>query len=607
MTATVPMVFSMEKDLSGRLEKSGAGGQGAYDFGHIGGAGRHSGKCAAREMRSFSWRVTLVDVTYSPRNYLAERIQPLPSGMPVHKYRGYRPFRLPDRLWPDRVAERAPLWCSVDLRDGNQALMDPMDPERKRAMYELLVKLGFKEIELGFPMASRSDLEFTRDVIERDAIPDDVTIQVMSPIREGMIEDTVKAIEGAPRAIVQIFNPTSVTQRNAVFRMSRAEVKALALRGAETALKLRDSLPGTEIYLQYGTESFTQTEPEFALEVHNAVLDLWRPEPDEQVRVVLPASVECYPPHEFADRIEWMSRHLAYRDAITLTLHTHNDRGSAVAATELALLAGADRVEGTLFGNGERAGNVCLITLAMNLLSQGIDPKLDLSDLDEARRVTEHCNRMPVSPRHPWVGDYVYTSFAGSHQDAISKGLQALEENKATVWDVPYLPIDPRDVGRDYQALIRINSQSGKGGIAHLMRTEHGFELPRRLQIEFASVVQERSESGGEVNAAQLLDWFTDEYRVDETAAPGTPTAGERTDTGAMLHALLHPHGKEGVVRETHVQSPSETDSARWITYLETATGSTTRWGVGIGGSKEQSLERSVRCAARRLLKAVTA
>ncbi len=535
-----------------------------------------------------------------------DRAQQHPGAMPVHKYRRYEPFRLPDRTWPDRVPERAPTWCSVDLRDGNQALLEPMDIDRKRVMYDLLVRLGFKEIELGFPMASRADLEFTRDVIERDAIPDDVTIQVMSPIRDGMIEDTVKAIEGAPRAIVQIFNPTSVTQRRAVFRMSRAEVKALALRGAERALKLRDSLPGTEIYLQYGTESFTQTEPEFALEVHNAVLELWRPEPADQVRVVLPASVEAYPPHEFADRIEWMHRNLAHRDAISLTLHTHNDRGSAVAATELALLAGADRVEGTLFGNGERAGNVCLITLAMNLYSQGIDPHLDLGDLDEARRVVEQCNRMPVSPRHPWVGDFAYTSFAGSHQDAIAKGLRALEESGSAVWDVPYLPIDPRDVGRDYQALIRINGQSGKGGVSHLMRTEHAFDLPRRLQIEFASIVQTKAEAGGEVTADQLLVWFAEDYLHEADGAPLPGPLEDRSSPRAVLDALLARHALEGSLSETQVQGP-RAGEARHVAYAEASAGTTTRWGVGVAATEEESLARALRSVARRLVAEVTA
>ncbi|SFT98315.1 2-isopropylmalate synthase [Actinopolyspora lacussalsi subsp. righensis] len=535
--------------------------------------------------------------------YPAETGKPEIPSMPIHKYRSYRPFMLPDRTWPDRKPQSAPIWCSVDLRDGNQALLEPMDLDRKRTMYDLLVRLGFKEIELGFPMSSRSDFEFTRDIIDRDAIPDDVTIQVMSPIREELIEDTVKALEGAPRAVLQIFNPTSVTQRRAVFQMSRSEIKNMALRGAETALRLRDSLPGTEIYLQYGTESFTQTEPEFALEVHNAVLDLWRPRPEEQVRVVLPSSVECYPPHEFADRIEWMHRNLAYRDAITLTLHTHNDRGSAVAATELALLAGADRVEGTLFGNGERAGNVCLITLAMNLFSQGIDPRLDLSDIDEARKITEYCNRLPVSHRHPWVGEFVYTSFAGSHQDAINKGLLDMQENSSQVWDVPYLPVDPKDVGRDYKALIRINGQSGKGGIAHLMRTEHGYEMPRKLQIEFASVVQEKVEHGGEVSSEQLSEWFSEEY----LQVNGNEVEGTTEDcANSVLDDLTGAKDAASDVREVCFQPPTGS-SGLWVAYAETTIGTTTRWGVGIGNSKDESLTRCMQSAARRLLEGSTA
>ncbi|GAA4185803.1 2-isopropylmalate synthase [Streptosporangium oxazolinicum] len=523
--------------------------------------------------------------------------------MPIHKYRHYQPFTLPDRTWPDRVAERAPLWCSVDLRDGNQALIDPMDQDRRWAMYNLLVRLGFKEIEVGFPLASRADWDFTRAVIEQDAIPDDLTIQVMSPIKDGMIEETVRSIVGAPRVVLQVFNPTSTTQRRVVFGMTRDEVKAVALRGAETALKLRDSLPGTEIYLQYGTESFTQTEPEFALEVCNAVLELWRPEPREQVRIVLPSTVECYPANEFADRIEWMSRNLAYRESIILSLHTHNDRGAGVVTTELALLAGADRIEGTLFGNGERAGNVCLVTLAMNLFSQGIDPQLDLSDIDEVRRVVEYCNRLPVSPRHPWVGDFVYTSFAGSHQDAISKGLRAMADDGATVWDVPYLPVDPHDVGRGYQALIRINQQSGKGGIAYLMRTEYGFDLPRRLQIEFAGIVQAVAENGGEVTPETMLRWFEGEYLHDADHEPADQSGGAET----ALAELLRPYGIEGALRGLHLQplgeagGGGEADPGRWVAYVEAAAGTAVRWGVGVGASREESTGRALRSAVRRL------
>ncbi len=523
--------------------------------------------------------------------------QGLRDHSPAAKYRRYQPFGLPDRTWPDRVPEHAPIWCSVDLRDGNQALLDPMDLERKRQMFDLLVRLGFKEIEVGFPLSSRADLEFTRDVIERGVIPDDVTIQVMSPIRDGMIEDTVKAVTGARRVVLQVFNPTSPTQRRVVFGMSRDEVRALALQGAETALKLRDSLPGTEIFLQYGTESFSQTEPEFALEVCNAVLDRWRPEPADQVRIVLPATVECYPPNEFADRIEWMGRHLAYRDAIILTLHVHNDRGSGIATTELALLAGAQRVEGTLFGNGERAGNVCLITLAMNLLSQGIDPGLDLSDLAEARRIVEHCNQMPVSPRHPWVGDFAYTSFAGSHQDAINKGLKAHQDSGETLWDVPYLPVDPRDVGQDYKALIRINKQSGKGGIAYLMRTEHGYELPRRLQIEFAAVVQTAAERGGEVTPAALQEWFTAEYLHEADRGADVAPDGAQ----AALDGLRAGAGRPGTVREAVFQAPEPGVREDWVCYLEAAVGPLVRWGAGTGDDRSESLGRAVRSAARRL------
>ncbi|MGO9079726.1 MAG: 2-isopropylmalate synthase [Streptosporangiaceae bacterium] len=526
-----------------------------------------------------------------------------PSGMPLHKYRRYEPISFHDRTWPEKVPSRAPIWTSVDLRDGSQALIDPMGVDRKRRMYDHLVEIGFKEIEVGFPLSCQADWDFTRHVIENDLVPDDVTIQVMTPVREGMIEDTVKALRGATRAILQIYHPTSTTQRRVVLRMSRAEVRNLALHGADTALKLRDSLPGTEIYLQYATESFTQTEPEFALEVCNAVLEQWDPSPEDQVRVVFPTTVECFPPHEFADRIEWMSRNLLYRDAITLTLHPHNDRGTGVAATELALLAGAERVEGTLLGNGERAGNVCLITLAMNLFSQGIDPKLDLSNLDETRRVVESCNQLPVSVRHPWVGDFVYTSFAGSHQDAISKGLSAYAASNSQVWDVPYLPIDPRDVGRDYQALIRINRQSGKGGVAHIIRADHGLDLPRRMQIEFAALVQERAEQGGEIAPDEIWETFSTEYLGDadnRLSFPAVPVA----DAQRALTGLLRPHELAGVIQDLHWQRPTPELSANWVAYAEVRTDERVRWGAGIARSEEEALARCLHSAVRRLLRA---
>jgi 2-isopropylmalate synthase len=494
--------------------------------------------------------------------------------MPVHKYQRYEPFHYTERTWPEKVPTKAPIWASVDLRDGNQALIDPMGVDRKLRLYQHLVAMGFKEIEVGFPLSCEADWQFTRYVVEHDLIPDDVIIQVMSPIRDGMIERTVESIVGAPRAILQVYNPTSAIQRRVVFGKSRTEIKALALHGAETALRLRDSLPGTEIQLQYAAESFSQTEPEFALEVCNAVLERWNPVATDRMRIVLPTTVECYPPHEFADRIEWVSRNLVHRDEIILSLHPHNDRGCGVAATELALLAGAERVEGTLFGNGERAGNVCLITLAMNLFSQGIDPELDLSDLDRSRRLVEECNQLPVSVRHPWVGDFVYTSFAGSHQDAIGKGLAALAESGSQHWEVPYLPIDPSDVARSYRPLMRINRQSGKGGIAYLLRSEHGLDLPRGLQIEFAAVVQGHAEGVGEVNPKQIWTWFKETYL----------TVSASDSVGEVLH------------NETQ-----RLPDGSFVAYTELRVGASTGWGVGCGGVTDEAVLASRRSAAGRL------
>jgi len=517
--------------------------------------------------------------------------------MAVHKYRCYEPFGLPDRTWPERMLERAPIWCSVDLRDGNQALIDPMGVARKRRLFDLLVKLGFKEIEVGYPTSCQADWDFTRHVIEREAIPDDVTIQVMTPIRDELIDRTVQALAGAPRAILQIYNPTSELQRRVVLRMSREEVKALALDGAEHALRLRESLPGTKIALQYATESFSQTEPEFALEVCNAVLRLWQPTPEDPARIVFPATVECYPPMEFADRIEWMHRNLLYRDAVLLTVHPHNDRGTGVAATEMALLAGAERVEGTLFANGERAGNVCMVTLAMNLFSQGVDPQLDLRDIDEVRRVVEECYEMPVSPRFPWAGDFVYTSFAGPHQDAISKGLEARAASGSDVWNVPYLPIDPLDVGRDYRALIRVNSQSGKGGVAYLMRTEHGLGLPRRLQIEFTAAVQAQCERDGEVTPDLLMRCFRREYLEPADASPRGPHAG---DPQACVDELVRPFGLSGSVLELLRQPPASELPDTTVYYAEVKVGDTVRWGVGIDPEPDEAMAASLRSAVRR-------
>ncbi|MER6028245.1 2-isopropylmalate synthase [Streptomyces sp. NPDC001851] len=521
--------------------------------------------------------------------------------MPFAKYPPYQPIGLTGRTWPGRVQRQAPLWCSVDLRDGNQALIDPMDVGRKRRMFDLLVAMGFKEIEVGYPTASRDDHDFVRHLIQSDAIPDDVVIQVMTPIRGDFIERTVKSLEGARRAVLQIFNPTSEIQRRLVFRKSREETLALAMSGAEQGLRLQDSLPGTEIFLQYAPESFTQTEPDFALEICNSVLDFWAPRARHTLRVNLPATVEVFPPHEFADRIEYMSRHLAHRDRTLLSVHPHNDRGSGVAAAEMAVLAGADRVEGTLFGNGERTGNVCLVTLAMNLFSQGVDPMLDLTDIDAIRRVVESCNQMPVHSRHPWAGDFVYTSFAGAHQDAIAKGLKA-RTTDADTWDVPYLAIDPRDIGRDYQALIRINTQSGKGGIAHLLRSEYGIELPRRLQIHFAAEMQQMCErTGGEITAAQLWLAFDERYvrpgRADTVRKQAGPPAGGPEQWSAYAADVLAAHGDKAVVQEITVLGAGE--GAEVVTaFCEVDTETGTVWGVGIDETRSSAVRAAVYAAA---------
>ncbi|GII89985.1 2-isopropylmalate synthase [Sinosporangium siamense] len=443
------------------------------------------------------------------------------SPMPFHRYRPYAPVALPDRTWPDQVIDKAPRWCAVDLRDGNQALVDPMDSDRKLKMFDLLVQMGYKEIEVGFPAASQTDFDFVRQIIEEGRIPGDVVIQVLTQARAELIERTFEAIRGAKQAIVHLYNSTSTLQRRVVFGQDREGITAIAVEGAKLCKKLAEDMGDTEIYFQYSPESFTGTELEYAVEVCNAVNDVWQPTPDRKVIVNLPSTVEMATPNVYADQIEWMHRNLAYRDSIVLSLHPHNDRGTAVAAAELGYMAGADRIEGCLFGNGERTGNVCLVTLGMNLFSQGIDPEVDFSEIDEIRRVVEYCNQLPVHPRHPYGGELVYTAFSGSHQDAIKKGLEHLNRDAARAgvevdgfaWEVPYLPIDPKDVGRTYEAVIRVNSQSGKGGVAYIMKADHSLDLPRRLQIEFSRVIQARTDAqGGEVTAADMWDAFKDEY-----------------------------------------------------------------------------------------------
>ena len=440
-----------------------------------------------------------------------------PTRMPFAKYVPFVPLDLPDRTWPTRRIEAAPTWCSVDLRDGNQALIDPMDPARKRHMFETLVEMGFKEIEVGFPSASQPDFDFVRQLVEDDLIPENVTIQVLTQCRPELIERTYEAIAGAPRAIGHFYNTTTVLQRRVVFGLDKPGITEIAVNAARLCRKLEDTVPDTEVRYEYSPESFTGTEPEYAVEICAAVMDAIEPTTDRPIILNLPATVEMYTPNVYADVIEYFHRNIPGRDRVVLSLHPHNDRGTAVAAAELAVLAGADRIEGTLFGNGERTGNVDLVTLALNLMSQGVDPELDLSDIDRLRRVAEYCNRLPVHPRHPYAGDLVYTAFSGSHQDAIKKGFAALRatevDGEYPVWEVPYLPIDPAHVGRTYEAVIRVNSQSGKGGVAYLMEEEFGLVLPRRLQIEFSRTIQKVSEdTGTEVSAGEIWTHFEQTY-----------------------------------------------------------------------------------------------
>ena len=499
----------------------------------------------------------------------AERNAQKPSPMPFHRYAPFIPVELHDRTWPSRRITKAPRWCAVDLRDGNQALIDPMTPGRKKQMFRLLVEMGYKEIEVGFPAASQTDFDFVRQLVEEDLIPDDVVIQVLTQAREHLIERTYEAIEGAPQAIVHVYNSTSVLQRRVVFGLDRAGIKDIAITGAELCLKYADRMRSdTDVFFEYSPESYTGTELEFAVEVCNAVTEIWQPTSDRKVIVNLPATVEMATPNVYADSIEWMHRNLANREHVVLSLHPHNDRGTAVAAAELGYMAGADRIEGCLFGNGERTGNVDLVTLGLNLFSQGVDPEIDFSNIDEIRRTVEYCNQIPVPERAPYGGDLVYTAFSGSHQDAINKGLAAMRRDAEAAgvdvddfrWEVPYLPIDPRDVGRSYEAVIRVNSQSGKGGVAYIMRTEHKLELPRRMQIEFSQVIQRHTDVvGGEVTPGRMWDIFLDEY-------------------------LPNPEAPWGRLRIRSVKQDSEIDGATSITVVLTDDGrELTLHGLGNG------------------------
>ena len=557
-----------------------------------------------------------------------------PTKMPFEKYRPFLPLSaeqggsanggLLDRTWPNSVVDHAPIWCSVDLRDGNQALIDPMDPNRKMKMFTTLVEMGFKEIEVGFPSASQTDFDFLREIITGERIPDDVTIQVLVQCRPDLIERTYEALEGAPRAIVHFYNSTSVLQRDVVFRKDRDGITQIATDAARLVRKYQDTLPGTEIRYEYSPESFTGTEPDYAIEISAAVMDALDLGADEKVIINVPATVEMYMPNIYADVVEYFGRNIPDRDQVILSLHPHNDRGTAVAAAEMGLLAGADRVEGTLFGNGERTGNVDLVTIGLNLFTQGVDLQLDFSDIDALRRTAEYCNRLPVHERHPYVGDLVYTAFSGSHQDAIKKGTEALGVGPAggtvdyEAWEVPYLPIDPSHLGRTYDAVIRVNSQSGKGGVAYVMKAEHGLDLPRRLQIEFSKAIQGVAEdTGSEISPAQMWEAFEAAYLSQDDAADGgrgielrtaeaTTNAqrsvvtaqlivdGEpRTVVGegggpisAFVHGLRDDLGIEVEVVDYSEHAVSAGTDATAVAYVEVKTpDGSVRWGVGLDES----------------------
>jgi 2-isopropylmalate synthase len=548
--------------------------------------------------------------------------------MSFQRYRPYATVDLPDRRWPDAVVQQAPVWCSTDLRDGNQALVNPMDAERKLRFFELLLRLGFREIEVGFPAASKADFDFVRLLVEEERVPEDVTIAVLTQARPELIERTFEAIEGARNAIVHLYNSTSETQRRVVFRLDRDGVTRLAVRGTELCRRLAAESAGA-VRFEYSPESFHHTELDFALEICEAVAAEWGPTPDEPMIVNLPTTVEHFPPNVYADRIEWFSRNFSRRDAIVLSVHPHNDRGTAVATAELGLMAGAQRVEGTLFGNGERTGNVDIVTLALNLLTQGVDPRLDLSRLDEAKRIVEECNELPVHPRHPWVGELVYTAFSGSHQDAIRKGMHAQRRRPAdAAWDVPYLPIDPRDVGRTYEAIIRVNSQSGKGGVAYLLEDRYGLELPRGLQVELAQKVQAIADAeGGELSAEELHELFRATYLDVEGPFELVSYAHEASELGDRLTArlledgeplelqgegngpiaaLVHALGGTGHelgVLDYHEHATSSGEDAVAAAYVEAEVDGDPVWGVAVHPSIVTASLRAVVSALNRALR----
>jgi len=492
---------------------------------------------------------------------------------PASKYRSFPPVGLKDRTWPDQVVTRAPIWCSVDLRDGNQALIEPMDLARKLQMFEALVAIGFKEIEVGFPSASQTEFDFLRQLIEENRIPDDVTVQVLTPAREPLIRRTFEALQGVPRAIVHLYNATAPVMRRVVLNMGEDEIVDLAATHARLFNTLAAEQPGTEWTFQYSPEMYSNTELAFSTRVIDAVTEVWQPTPLRKCIINLPTTVECSTPNIFADMVEWTIRNLQRRDSIVICVHPHNDRGTGTATAELSLMAGADRLEGCLFGNGERTGNLDIVNVALNLYTQGVSPGLDFSNIDEIRRVVEHCNQLPVHPRHPYVGELVYTSFSGSHQDAIKKAFAARQENE--IWDMPYLPIDPKDLGRSYEAVIRVNSQSGKGGISYLLESEYGLELPRRLQIEFSQVVQQHMDATGkEFSARDIFELFEREYRIEEVQAPVHRVVEDAGAAGSavQLDATIDWNGES---RQLKGQGSGPIDA--FVAGLQTITGSSVR------------------------------
>ncbi len=546
--------------------------------------------------------------------------------MPYWKYRPYQTVDLPDRTWPDRVVDHAPVWCSTDLRDGNQSLIKPMDSERKQQMFDLLVRLGIKEIEVGFPSASKTDFDFVRRLVEDDLIPADTTIAVLTQARPELIERTYEAIDGAHRAIVHLYNSTSETQRRVVFRLDKDGITGLAVRGAALCRELAGQT-ATEIRFEYSPESFHGTEDDYALEICEAVIAEWGPTSAERMIINLPTTVEAFPPNVYADRLEWFQRNVSSRDQIILSVHPHNDRGTAVATAELGLMAGAERVEGTLFGNGERTGNVDLVTLALNLFTQGVDPELDLSHIDEAKAIVEACNELPVHPRHPYAGELVYTAFSGSHQDAIKKGMYAQQRSDSEPWDVPYLLVDPMDLGRTYEAIIRVNSQSGKGGVSYLMEMEHHLELPRGLQVDFAQKVQTITDArGDELTAAELRTVFEDHYLAHnrpyklgrytlesaetdritaEISVDGEPQEVRGEGNGpiaALVQAFEHSFGVTVRVRDYHEHAMAASASAMAAAYVEADVDDDSVWGVGLHSNiATASLEAVVNAINRAL------